>query len=125
MFEIRVQAGFSAAHFLADYHGKCENLHGHNYQVYAHFRGTELDSGGMLLDFSIAKKALRQVCESLDHRNLNDMAEFAQNPSAERIARSVFESLQAILTETGVAPGLLWAVDVFETPGSRARYRRK
>ena len=50
MFEVRVTADFSAAHFLRDYNGKCENLHGHNYKVYAHVRGTELDRGGMLLD---------------------------------------------------------------------------
>ena len=48
MFEVRVEADFAAAHFLQDYHGKCENLHGHNYKVYAHAKGNELDAGGML-----------------------------------------------------------------------------
>ena len=38
MFEVRVEADFAAAHFLQDYHGKCENLHGHNYKVYAHWK---------------------------------------------------------------------------------------
>ena len=41
MFETRVEADFAAAHFLQDYHGKCENLHGHNYKVYAYARGEE------------------------------------------------------------------------------------
>ena len=119
MFEIRVEADFAAAHFLENYHGKCENLHGHNYKVYAHFRGDELDTGGMLLDFSAAKKALRTVCASLDHSNLNDIAVFAQNPSAERIAYYIFEQLDMLL----LSP-FLYAVDVFETPGNRARYER-
>ena len=69
MYEVRAEAEFSAAHYLQDYHGKCENLHGHNYTVYAHARGTELDSGGMLVDFGILKKALREVCGKLDHTN--------------------------------------------------------
>jgi 6-pyruvoyltetrahydropterin/6-carboxytetrahydropterin synthase len=125
MYEIRVEAGFAAAHFLTDYHGKCERLHGHNYQVYAHFRGQELDSGGMLIDFGEAKKALRQVCDSLDHSNLNDLAVFAQNPSAERIAQYLFEQMTALFTQAGAhkAREYLLAVDVFETSGSRARYR--
>ena len=51
MFEVRVQADFSAAHFLKDYNGKCENLHGHNYKVFAHVKGEVLNEGGMLPAF--------------------------------------------------------------------------
>ena len=46
MFEVRVEAEFAAAHFLQDYNGKCENLHGHNYKVYAHVKGSVLNEGG-------------------------------------------------------------------------------
>lgn len=116
-YEVRVEADFAAAHYLENYHGKCENLHGHNYRVLAHARGDALSEGGMLLDFGVLKKALREVCESLDHRNLNDLAVFAGNPSAERIAAHIFRELKQRLPE---AP--LSAVDVYETPGSRARY---
>lgn len=117
MFEIRVEAGFSAAHFLSDYHGKCENLHGHNYKVFAHARGGSLDEGGMLCDFSVLKQNLRKVCADLDHSNLNDMPVFSGNPSAERIARYVFGELQKLLPDVPLS-----AVDVFETPSSRARF---
>ncbi|MCR4790929.1 MAG: 6-carboxytetrahydropterin synthase QueD [Treponemataceae bacterium] len=128
MFEVRVEADFAAAHFLKDYHGKCENLHGHNYKVYAHAKGDELDQGGMLLDFTILKAALRQVCKTLDHTNLNDMSVFNQNPSAERIAKYIFEQLEILLEESDKKNGSdykkkLCCVDVFETPGSRARYK--
>ena len=128
MFENRVEADFAAAHFLKDYHGKCENLHGHNYKVYAHVRGEELDEGGMLVDFSILKAALRKVCGELDHTNLNDKEEngrsvFMQNPSAERIACWIFRRLRDELKKADDhAAAMLYAVDVFETPGSRARY---
>ncbi len=126
MFEVRVEAAFSAAHFLQDYHGKCERLHGHNYKVFAHASGSELDEGGMLLDFSELKKALRAVCEELDHRNLNDFDYFRQNPSAERIAMYIYDGIIRQIPSLGNKDGKsarLSAVDVFETDTSRARFR--
>lgn len=130
MFEVRVEADFAAAHFLRDYNGKCENLHGHNYKVYAHVRGEVLNEGGMLMDFSRLKNALRTVCKKIDHTNLNDLEVFDQNPSAERIAVYIYNGIIEELKNTGVdlsftagkkAP-VLFAVDVFETDTSRARY---
>ncbi|MBE6349227.1 MAG: 6-carboxytetrahydropterin synthase QueD [Spirochaetaceae bacterium] len=130
MFEVRVEADFAAAHFLKDYNGKCENLHGHNYQVFAHARGKELGEGGMLLDFGKLKQALRKVCKTLDHSNLNDKEIFQQNPSAERIALYIFteikKELEIMFQQDNFASvdysQFLYAVDVFETPTSRARY---
>lgn len=126
MFEIRVEADFAAAHFLRDYHGKCENLHGHNYKVYAHVKSNVLDEGGMALDFSVLKKTLREVCSQLDHTNLNDMEIFDQNPSAERIAMFIFNSILEKIPELEFDGDKnkrhLYAVDVFETETSRARF---
>lgn len=131
MFEVRVEADFSAAHFLRDYNGKCENLHGHNYKVFAHVRGKNLNEGGMLMDFSRLKNALRTVCKKLDHTNLNDMEIFNQNPSAERIAMFIYDSVIEECKKIGedlsydkqkTSP-VLYCVDVFETETSRARYR--
>ncbi len=125
MFEVRVNTDFAAAHFLRDYHGKCENLHGHNYKVYAHVRGAGLDQGGMLLDFSEIKKVLKLICGKLDHTNLNDFEVFEQNPSAERIAKYIFDSIVAEIPDLKKTDGkkaFLYAVDVFETDTNRARY---
>ena len=125
MYEVRVEADFAAAHFLKDYHGKCENLHGHNYKVYAHVRGDRLDEGGMLLDFTELKGALRKVCGQLDHKNLNDYDYFLQNPSAERIATYIAENILndiPSLKKNATDNAYLYAVDVFETDTSRARY---
>ena len=142
MYYARVEAWFSAAHFLSHYRGKCEKLHGHNYKVRLWVRGEELDEGGMLADFSLLKKALKETLEPLDHSNLNDIEFFkrdsaagdsstgdstagdpnAGDPSAERIARFVFEKLREKLPELGVESSLLYAVDVYETEGSMARY---
>lgn len=130
MFEVRVTADFAAAHFLKDYNGKCENLHGHNYKVYAHVRGNKLNEGGMLLDFTKLKAALRSVCKKLDHTNLNDLDYFEQNPSAERIAKFIYEQIIQLLAQENIdiayknqtEDAFLYAIDVFETDTSRARY---
>jgi 6-pyruvoyltetrahydropterin/6-carboxytetrahydropterin synthase len=122
MYSVRVEAEFAAAHALTHYHGKCERLHGHNYRVRAWARGEALGEGGMLLDFAVLKAALRAVCGELDHTDLNDEAAFAGDPSAERIAKLVFDRLAARLAAAGADPGPLCAVDVFETPTSLARY---
>lgn len=125
MYQVRVETSFAAAHFLRDYHGKCENLHGHNYKVYVHVQGRNLDEGGMLLDFSVLKKALREVCEKIDHTNLNDIEFFGQNPSAERIASYIYQKLVELvpdLKKTNEDDAHVYAVDVFETDTSRARF---
>jgi 6-pyruvoyltetrahydropterin/6-carboxytetrahydropterin synthase len=125
MFRVRVEAEFSAAHFLSHYRGKCENLHGHNYRVRLWVKGGDLDEGGMLADFSLLKKALRESIAALDHSNLNDTAFFRNDPSAERIARFIFEKAEEKLPEFGIDSALLWAVDVFETSGSMARFEKE
>ena len=113
---------FAAAHFLSHYHGKCENLHGHNYKVRLWVKGNELGEGGMLADFSLLKKAMRSVVDTMDHTNLNDMAIFKNDPSAERIAQFIFERIREKMPELGLESSLLQAADVFETPTSMARY---
>jgi 6-pyruvoyltetrahydropterin/6-carboxytetrahydropterin synthase len=117
MYTIRIEATFAAAHYLTEYHGKCERLHGHNYVVRAYARGDDLDKAGMLVDFGELKSHVRGVCERLDHGSLNDIPAFADSPSAERIARFIFDEVMLL------APSMpLSAVEVFETPTSMARY---
>ena len=72
---------------------------------------------------------MRNVCKILDHTNLNDLQEngksvFNQNPSAERIAKFIFDKVKEDLSNSGwnKHSEFVYAVDVFETPTSRARY---
>ncbi len=117
MYTVRIESGFAAAHFLTNYHGKCENVHGHNYKVRVYVRGTELDSAGMLVDFGIMKRHLKTVMEKLDHHDLNAVPEFRNSPSAERIAEYIFN---ALCCESG---DIRWtAVEVFETDANMARF---
>jgi 6-pyruvoyltetrahydropterin/6-carboxytetrahydropterin synthase len=99
VYYLTVKTEFAAAHQLRGYRGKCENLHGHNWKVEVVVKGRELDPVGMLYDFTELKARLRVlVDEQLDHRNLNELEAFAvANPSAENIARYLFERLGAEL----------------------------
>ena len=132
MFTIRVEEYFSAAHFLSSYHGKCERLHGHNYRVWVTIKGNKLDSGGMLIDFGIVKKKLREIIALYDHLNLNECEDFKDgNPSAERIAYSIYKRLAPFIEESAktgksedsIARNLeIEKVEVFETDKNLASY---
>jgi 6-pyruvoyltetrahydropterin/6-carboxytetrahydropterin synthase len=119
MFELSVEKTFAAAHFLRDFTGPCERLHGHNYRVVAYVRGTQLDAAGMLVDFTDLKASLGGVLERLDHYCLNDLPEFAEvSPSAENIARFIAEGM----AKNDFGAARLDRVEVWETPIQSATY---
>jgi 6-pyruvoyltetrahydropterin/6-carboxytetrahydropterin synthase len=117
MYEVSVDETFAAAHNLRNYKGKCENLHGHNYKVRVTLAGKELDAAGLLYDFVHLKQVIQGVIRSLDHKYLNELPPFdVLNPSAENIARFVYEQtakqLPANANGTGVASITVWESDV-------------
>ena len=57
---------FAAAHFVSFDENKIEPLHGHNYRTAAAIEG-ELDDNSYVANFTTLKRALRAVCDSLDH----------------------------------------------------------
>ncbi|HEY7212526.1 MAG TPA: 6-carboxytetrahydropterin synthase QueD [Bryobacteraceae bacterium] len=119
MFEICVEHTFAAAHFLRDYYGKCENLHGHNYRVQVGMEGEQLDKTGLLFDFARLKDQLRQTSAYLDHQLLNELKPFDEiNPSAENIAKFICEDMQKALPAAAIS-----YVRVWETETSYAVYR--
>lgn len=119
MYEIRVQARFSAAHQVRLHDGQLEPLHGHDWKVEAVFRGPQLDRIGVLVDFVAAETALREVVSGLHHSNLNEAPLLSGlNPTAEHVARQVFHQLTILLGPD--TP--LFAVRVREAPGCTAAY---
>ncbi len=87
---LRVRDKFSAAHFLREYRGKCEKVHGHTFQVEVAITVRELDRTGLGYDFAEIKKALAAALP--DHTLLNEAYDF--NPSAENLARHLFGELK-------------------------------
>ena len=125
MFEVTVEETFAAGHALRNYHGKCENVHGHNYKVRASLEGEQLDEAGLLVDFNDVKRVLNEIIDRVDHKFLNDVAPFdTLNPSAENMARWFFEEMEKILAAAPARTGARLAeVRVWETDTSVAAYR--
>jgi 6-pyruvoyltetrahydropterin/6-carboxytetrahydropterin synthase len=92
MFQVTVDETFSSGHALRGYKGKCENVHGHNYKVRVTLEGPQLDSIGLLYDFTHLKRVIRGIVGGVDHKFLNDLAPFdVINPSAENLAKYFYD----------------------------------
>lgn len=131
MFRVTREIDFCYGHRLLNYEGKCRYLHGHNGRAVISIEGTELDSRGMVLDFSDIKKTVSTwIDENLDHRMilcrrdpvvsmLEKMGEplylLDENPTAENIAKLIFEQTKAI--DVPIVEVRLW-----ETPRCFATY---
>jgi 6-pyruvoyltetrahydropterin/6-carboxytetrahydropterin synthase len=122
MFEVSVEEVFPAGHSLRNYHGKCENIHGHNYRVRVTVDGPHLDENGLLVDFAEVKKLVRAVKDRLDHQFLNDLDPFDKiNPSAENIAKYFYDQVSGGLNSSNGAK--VSRVKLWETDITYATYR--
>jgi 6-pyruvoyltetrahydropterin/6-carboxytetrahydropterin synthase len=98
MYEVIVKTGFSAAHQLRCYDGKFENLHGHNWTAIVTVQASELDKMEMGVDFILLKEKVTTILSQLDYQNINEVPPFDEkNPSAENIAKWVFDQLASEL----------------------------
>ncbi len=120
MFELTIESSFSSAHNLREYDGACERLHGHNWRVELHVEAGKLDSCGLAIDFKLLKSELHKVIEGLDHRYLNEITPFdTLNPSAENLAKFIFEKLSKSLNDGNLRVSL---VRVWESEQAAAAY---
>ena len=107
MFEIWVEHTFAAGHALRNYHGKCENVHGHNYRVRVGIEGQDVDENGMLHDFADLKKRLRATSEYLDHQFINDLKPFDEFRKILRLRRLLMYAFgRQILPARFIGPNL-------------------
>ncbi|MBM4338561.1 MAG: 6-carboxytetrahydropterin synthase QueD [Deltaproteobacteria bacterium] len=98
MYELTVTSHFSGAHRLRYLHGKCEELHGHNWKIEVSVASSKLNQEGVVIDFKILKQKLEKVLKSLDHTFLNDLPYFSgQEPSSENIAKYIFDKMKSEL----------------------------
>jgi 6-pyruvoyltetrahydropterin/6-carboxytetrahydropterin synthase len=109
-----VEFYFAAAHRLPRYEGPCFRMHGHNYKFFVTVEGEVDPATGMIADFGEVKRVVgERILAKVDHRTLNDTLD---NPTAENIARWIWEEL------AGALPGLA-EVRLFEIPDSCVTYR--
>ncbi len=120
MYEISVEKHFDAAHYLRDYQGKCEALHGHRYTIVVKVSSEKLNDIGLAYDFTDLKAHLQGIIDKYDHVCLNDVEPFTKiNPSAENLAATIYKELKGKL---GKEPIELTSVSAFETPHQGATY---
>lgn len=115
-YTVRVEARFEAAHYLREYRGISEPLHGHSYKVEADLagRGGGLDADAIAVDFVSAKRKLETLAKKLDYGCINDVPPFTEvNPSAENIAEWFARELQAAVEDESA---VVVAVTVWEGP---------
>lgn len=121
-FTVRVEARFESAHFLREYRGISEPLHGHSYKVEADLAGSGggLDADDIAVDFVSAKRKLEALAKKLDYGCINDVPPFdTVNPTAENIAAWFSRELQAaVADESAVVVG----VTIWEGPVNSVRY---
>jgi 6-pyruvoyltetrahydropterin/6-carboxytetrahydropterin synthase len=71
MYQIAKELHFCYGHRLMNHNGKCKRLHGHNAKVLITVEAENLDSDGMLMDFSDLKKDVSNwIDEKFDHQML-------------------------------------------------------
>ena len=145
---------FAAAHF-ATFEGRCEPLHGHNYDVLIEVEG-ELAEDGWVVDFGALKSLARAICRELDHKFLlqresktltidegmsnwkvrfqergwvfpksDVLALPIENSTAEQLARWFAGRLRAGLAERGAANVTSLTVGIEEMPGQAGWWREE
>ena len=137
MYGLKTEAHFDSAHFLTDYYGKCENLHGHQWRVVVYLQQEELQEEGtmkdMVVDFGVFKKAVRALADEFDHMFLVEEGSLKPETIACLEAegftlkmlpfRTTSENLARHFAERLIAQGMpVSQVDCYETPMNCATY---
>lgn len=140
MYGLKTEASFDSAHFLTDYYGKCENLHGHRWRAVVYLEQGDLQEAGtmkdMVVDFGVFKREVRALAEELDHTFLLEEGSLASETIAclEREGfnltalpfRTTAENLARYFHDRLAERGLPVAqVDMYETPNNCAVYRSR
>lgn len=113
MFEIIIKGNIAAAHFLRGYEGKCKDLHGHTWKVEVVVTAETLDKIGMVADFRVLKKRLKEFLRGADHVCLNDLPYFQNvNPTTENIARYVYREFGKALAPLKIKEVRAWESDI-------------
>ena len=137
MYTLKTEQSFDSAHFLADYVGKCRNIHGHRWRVIIEIQGDALltsgEKRGMLVDFGDLKNDLKKLADELDHSliiesgSLKDatmealrdeefrIVEFPFRPTAENFAKYFYDRMIDFGYRVREAV-------VYETPNNCASY---
>jgi 6-pyruvoyltetrahydropterin/6-carboxytetrahydropterin synthase len=132
MYSVTKEIHFCYGHRLLNHAGKCRHLHGHNARAVIRLESETLDKLGMVVDFAdIGDYVKAWLNAEIDHNMLlcredpvlhllkeagERVYETDENPTAEHIARLIFEHVQE-----GGYPVV--EVAIYETESAFASYR--
>jgi 6-pyruvoyltetrahydropterin/6-carboxytetrahydropterin synthase len=131
MYQIAKELHFCYGHRLMNHNGKCKRLHGHNAKVLITVEAENLDTDGMVMDFSDLKRDVSNwIDDQFDHQMLLHKDDpivaaltasgepfriLEVHPTAENLARLIFEFVKNL--KFPVVEVILW-----ETNSCFARY---
>ena len=138
-YTVKRKFSFCAAHRLMLHGGRCRNLHGHNYAVTAIITGYKGSRTNMVIDFGKLKEVLGPEIDSFDHKTilncedellriqkfvdvvgLDNIIQWAGDPTAESMASYFAQTFQRRLCEKLPGNEFHVEVEVEETPGNTA-----
>ena len=94
MYELKTETAFDSAHFLTDYYGKCENLHGHRWRVVVYLRQEKLQTEGTMKDM-VLDQLLDAFARVLTREELKKAVE---NEQPKKIVKDRFTVAEKIIS---------------------------
>lgn len=120
MWEVTKSFNIAVAHYLPNYPGKCQRLHGHNLEISVTLMGDVLNTQDVLVDFSYLKRILEeQISDKLDHTLLNDLFSM---PTVENLSKFVYERITKFFAKNFGNSILVKEVAIKESESSIVKY---
>jgi len=130
---------FEMAHAIDGYHGPCNSIHGHSYELHVtvycrHNENAYIPAPGFVIDFKELKSIMEQmVKEIFDHKIILSKAYLEKNKqlsgqpnlivwSAEPTAENILLFISKLLREKLPQPILLRCMKLYETKNSYAEW---
>jgi len=128
---------FDAGHRVVNHESKCRNFHGHEYKAEVFAEAPNLDTIGRIVDFSVIKEKVGGwIDDNWDHAMLifkadPDLMRFKTldggkkiyecdyNPTAENIAKDLFQQCKGLLLGSGV---VISKIKLWETTNCYVEY---
>jgi len=99
MYLIELTDKFNAVHAVRMAGGEWERPHEHDWRVRVFIGAGKPDRNCMVADFIRVGRLLRDILDGLEGRNLNKITSIGRSPTAELVARYVFDQLSCKLTD--------------------------
>ena len=113
MYELSIKGDIASAHFLRGYEGKGKVLHGHTWKIEVVIESDQLDKIGMVADFAVVKKQLKDFLTIIDHVCLNDVDYFKEiNPTTENIAKYIYTNFGKVVHPLKIKHVQVWESDL-------------